>query len=113
MPAYLIAICRNVTDRKRLEDYWANVGPTFEGFGIKPLASYTPFEVLEPGGPVEGVVLIEFPSMETAKRWYTSAAYQEVKKQRQAGAEFEFILVDGGRTPPAARMPHSTTKEMV
>lgn len=83
MPAYLIAICRSVSDRQGLEDYWANVGP------------------------VEGVVLIEFPSMDAAKAWYTSAAYQEVKRYRQGAAEFELIIVDGGRTPPSERMPHT------
>ena len=107
MPAYLIAICRNVRERQGLEDYWANVGPTFEGVGTKPLAVYTPFEVLESTGPVEGVVLIEFPSMEAAKRWYERPAYQAVKRHRQSAAEFELILVDGGRTPPSDRMPHT------
>jgi uncharacterized protein (DUF1330 family) len=107
MPAYLIAICRGVSNRKGLEDYWANVGPTFEGVGTQPLGVYTPFEVLEPAGPVEGVVLIEFPSMEDAKRWHTSAAYQEVKRHRQGAAEFELILVDGGWTPPSERMPQT------
>jgi uncharacterized protein (DUF1330 family) len=107
MPAYLIAICRGVRDRQGLEDYWANVGHTFEGVGTKPLGVYTPFEVLESTGPAEGVVLIEFPSMDAAKGWYASAAYQEVKRHRQGAAEFELILVDGGRTPPTDRMPHT------
>jgi uncharacterized protein (DUF1330 family) len=112
MPAYLISICRSVSDRRGLEAYWANVAPSFEGVGTQPLAVYTPFEVLEPAaGPVEGVVLIEFPSMEAARRWYTSAEYQEAKRHRQGAAEFELILVDGGWTPPAERM--LATKEKV
>jgi uncharacterized protein (DUF1330 family) len=83
MAAYLISICKSVTDRRRLEDYWANVAPSFEGYGAKPFAAYTPFEVLEGGTGVKGIVLFEFPSVEIAKRWYTSSAYQDVKRRRR------------------------------
>jgi uncharacterized protein (DUF1330 family) len=43
--------------------------------------------------------------VEAAKRWYFSDAYQEVKRRRLGAAEFELILVDGGLTPAAERMP--------
>lgn len=107
MPAYLISLCRHVTDRKRLEDYWANVAPAFKGFDAKPLVAYAPFEVLEGDGSVRGVVLFEFPSMEEARNWYTSAAYREVKKRREGAANFDLILVEGGFVPAAERMPES------
>jgi uncharacterized protein (DUF1330 family) len=105
MPAYLISLCRDVTDRKRLEDYWANVAPAFNGFEAKPLVAYTPFEILEGDGGVLGVVLFEFPSMEAARRWYSSSAYQEVKKRRAGAANFDLVLVEGGVVPAADRMP--------
>jgi uncharacterized protein (DUF1330 family) len=69
MAAYLISICRGVSHRRRLEEYWAKVGPTFEGSGAKPLVADRPFEILEPGPQkVEGVVLFEFPSIECGFR---------------------------------------------
>lgn len=105
MAAYHIAICRSVSDRRRLEDYWAHVAPSFEGFDAKPLVAYAPFEVLEGDANAKGIVLFEFPSMEVAKRWYFSDAYQEVKQRRLGAAEFELILVDGGWKPAAERMP--------
>ncbi len=105
MAAYLFAICRSVSDRRRLEDYWAHVAPSFEGFDAKPLVAYAPFEVLEGDANAKGIVLFEFPSMEVAKRWYFSDAYQEVKQRRLGAAEFELILVDGGWKPAAERMP--------
>jgi uncharacterized protein (DUF1330 family) len=105
MAAYLISICRSVADRGRLEDYWAHAAPTFEGFDAKPLAAYPPFEVLEGQSDAKGIVLFEFSSMEVAKRWYTSDAYQEVQQRRLGAAEFELLLVDGGWTPAAERMP--------
>ena len=105
MAAYLISICRSVSDRGRLEDYWAHVAPSFEGFDAKPLVAYAPFEVLEGDANAKGIVLFEFPSMEVAKRWYFSDAYQAVKQRRLGAAEFELILVDGGWKPAAERMP--------
>jgi len=110
MPAYLISLCRDVTDRRHLEDYWANVAPAFKGFEAKPLVAYAPFEILEgAGGGVLGVVLFEFPSMDEARRWYTSPAYQEVKKLREGAANFDLILVEGGVVPAAERMPKSNS----
>jgi len=108
MPAYLISLCRQVSDRKRLEAYWANVAPAFKGIQAKPLVAYTPFEVLEGDGDFQGVVLFEFASMEEARRWYSSEAYQEVKKLREGAADFDLLLVDGGVVSAAAeRMPKS------
>jgi uncharacterized protein (DUF1330 family) len=105
MTAYLISICRSVSDRNRLEDYWAHAAPTFEGFDATPLVAYAPFEVLEGDATAKGIVLFEFPSMEAAKRWYFSDAYQEVQQRRRGAAEFELILVDGELTPAVERLP--------
>lgn len=105
MPAYLISICKGVTNRAALEDYWANARPTFEGTNATPLVAYKPFEVLEGTGPVEGVVLFEFPSMEVARSWYHGEAYQAVKRRRDGAAEFQLILVESGWLPAAERMP--------
>jgi uncharacterized protein (DUF1330 family) len=106
MPAYLISLCRQITDRKHLEDYWANVAPAFKDVMAKPLVAYSPFEVLEGNDNVRGVVLFEFSSMEEARRWYNSAAYQQVKKLREGAADFDLILVDGGVVSAAEkRMP--------
>src|SRR5215467_7287384 len=108
MPAYLISLCRHVSDRKALEDYWANVKPAFEGVTAKPLIAYTPFEMLEGDSSVQGVVLFEFSSMEEARRWYNSDAYQNAKARRKGAANFDLILVDGGVVSAAEeRMPES------
>ena len=105
MPAYLISICKRVSNRQALEDYWANARPTFEGTNATPLVAYTQFEVFEGEGPVEGIVLFEFPSVDVARRWYHSEEYQEVKRKRDGAAEFHLILVDGGWVSGDDRMP--------
>jgi uncharacterized protein (DUF1330 family) len=108
VPAYLIATVRSVKDRRGMEEYWSRAGATFEGSGAKPLAVYTSFTLLEGKGPVEGVVTIEFPDVEAARRWYGSAAYQAVKQYREGAADIEVILVEGGVVAaPDQRMPHT------
>jgi uncharacterized protein (DUF1330 family) len=111
MPAYVIATTRGVNDRRALEEYWSRAGVTFEGTGAKPLVIYMPFKLLEGKGPVEGVALIEFPDMESANRWYESAAYQAVMQYRVGAADVEVILVDGCEVAAEDRMPN--TKENV
>jgi uncharacterized protein (DUF1330 family) len=107
MPAYVIATTKGVNDRRGLEEYWSRAGVTFEGTGAKRLAIYTPFKLLEGKGPIEGVTLIEFPDMESASRWYESAAYQAVKQYRVGAADIELILVDGGAVAAEDRMPNT------
>jgi uncharacterized protein (DUF1330 family) len=107
--AYLVYICRNVTDRLELEKYWSQVGSTLEGTGAENLAAYTHFDVLEKDSEnVEGVVLTRFPSMQAAKDWYHGAAYNEVHKRRVKAAKYLGILVEGGWLPPEQRMPETT-----
>ena len=108
MPAYFIALCRGVRDRRALEEYWSAVPPTFQGFGAKPLSVYTPLTLVEHSGhPLEGAVLIEFPDLTAAKSWYESPAYQKVKEIRIGAADAEIFIIDGGVTPLKERMPQT------
>jgi uncharacterized protein (DUF1330 family) len=107
MSAYVIAVTKSVHDRRRLEEYWARAGVTFEGTGAEPLVIYKPFKLLEGKGPIEGVALVAFPDMDTASLWYESAAYKEVKKYRDGAIDLELILVDGGTVDVEDRMPNT------
>ena len=109
MAAYLLYICKDVTDRKELDTYWAKIGPTLKGSGAENLAVYTKLEVLEGNQPVEGVVLTKFPSTEAAKAWYNSPEYVEVRQHRTRGAKYLGVLIEGGWLPPEQRMPHTKT----
>jgi uncharacterized protein (DUF1330 family) len=107
MAAYMIVLIRNVQRREGLERYWEHVGRTFAGSGAKPLSIYAPFQTIEGEAPLQGVGLVEFPSIEAARNWYFSDQYQAVKTHRAGAAEIELILADGAIvTDPALRMPH-------
>jgi uncharacterized protein (DUF1330 family) len=59
------------------------------------LAAYGRHDVLE-GPEVEGVAIAEFPSLEEAREWYESPAYQQAAKHRFKGAIYRGLVVQGG-----------------
>jgi uncharacterized protein (DUF1330 family) len=85
MAAYIVFTREKTLDRSELEAYWAKVPPTLDGRPIKVLAAYGRHVTLE-GPEVEGVVIAEFPTLEEARAWYDSAAYQEAAQHRHLGA---------------------------
>jgi len=53
------------------------------------------FEVLEGDWHPHRLILLEFESVEQAKRWYNSAEYASVKGIRHRTANTDFVLVQG------------------
>ena len=94
MPAYLVFERDSTQNHVELETYWSKVKATLEGQPVKILAAYGQHEVLE-GPPIEGAVIAEFPTLEAAKAWYFSPAYQEVAKHRKKGASYRGFIVAG------------------
>jgi uncharacterized protein (DUF1330 family) len=94
MAAFMVFIREKTLDQPELEAYWAKIGATLEGRPIKILAAYGRHVTLE-GPEVEGVVVAEFPTLEEARAWYDSPAYQEVAQHRFRGAIYRGLIVEG------------------
>ena len=94
MPAFMVFIREKTLDKSELEAYWAKIRATLEGRPIKILAAYGKHVTLE-GPEVEGVVVAEFPTLEEARAWYDSPAYQEVAQHRFRGAIYRGLIVEG------------------
>ena len=94
MAAYIVFTRESTRNASELETYSQKVGPTLAGHPITVLAAYGHHEVLE-GPDVEGVVILEFPSLDEAKAWYDSPAYREVREHRFRGAEYRAVIVEG------------------
>jgi uncharacterized protein (DUF1330 family) len=94
MPAFMVFIREKTFDQPELEAYWAKIRATLEGCPIKILAAYGRHVTLE-GPEVEGVVVAEFPTLEEARAWYDSPAYQEVAQHRFRGAIYRGLIVEG------------------
>ena len=102
MAAYIV-ISRTHTRNQEALGRYSELAPTFmAGHTAKFLARFGPFEVKE-GAGVEGVAIIEFPTIEEAKAWYDSPAYQEASRHRYLGADYSIIIVDGSSAVPAPR----------
>ena len=51
--------------------------------------------VLEGDWQPKRLVLLEFPDLDTAKRFYESPEYQEAKRLREGAAGFNMVAVEG------------------
>jgi uncharacterized protein (DUF1330 family) len=94
MAAYIVFIKEREHDASIMADYGAKAGPTLADHTAKPLVAYGAIETLE-GPEAQGCVLIEFPTMEAARAWYASDAYQDARKLRFAGADYRVFLTQG------------------
>ena len=94
MAAYAIFIRDNTHDAAGLATYMEKVGGTLAGHPVKVLAAYGRQAVLE-GPQVEGVVVLEFPTLDAAKAWYDSPAYREVREHRFLSSTYRAVIVEG------------------
>lgn len=94
MSAYVVFIREKTLDQAELEKYWETVKESLEGRPLKVLAAYGKHTVLE-GPEVEGVVIAEFPTLEEARAWYDSPAYQNAAQHRYRGAVYRGLIVEG------------------
>jgi len=90
----VVLIRERVTNPAELETYGQMAPRAREGHAITPLAFYGAPDVLE-GPPIEGVVIHRFPTLEDARRWYDSPAYQAARGHRQRGADYRVFIVEG------------------
>lgn len=94
MTAYIIFMRERTNDAAELETYASMTSAAREGHDIRALHKYGRFEVRE-GNPVEGVVLLEFPTFEAAQAWYDSPKYQAAAAHRFKGSDYRMVIVDG------------------
>jgi len=91
---YIVFTRDKTKDQAEMDTYSKMAGPASAGHNMTPHVIYGRHEVLE-GPPVEGVVILSFPTFAEAKAWYESPAYTEAKKHRFAGADYRAVIVEG------------------
>ncbi len=94
MAAYVI-VDLEVTDPEGLREYQKRAGSTLESYGGKYLVRGGTYETLEGDWHPHRLVMLEFPSVEQAKRWYNSDEYASLKDIRLKTANTQLILVQG------------------
>lgn len=94
MAAYIVFTREKLCDKAEFDTYSKMAGATMAGHTVKPHVVYGKCETLE-GAPIEGAVIVEFPTMEAAKAWYDSPAYREAREHRFKGADYRVFITEG------------------
>lgn len=94
MPAYLIAEVE-VTDPVSYDRYRARTPDVIAAHGGRFLVRGGAVDAKEGAPPAGRVVVVEFPDMAAARRFYDSADYQEILPLRLAGSRGRLYLVEG------------------
>jgi uncharacterized protein (DUF1330 family) len=90
---YLIAEV-DVQDPATFQKYSKQVPGTIEPFGGRYLVRGGKIQALEGEAPTRSVVIV-FDSVEKARAWYDSPAYQAIKPIRQSSAKGRNFIVEG------------------
>lgn len=95
MPAYVIFLRESpVHDPAAMAIYSGGSRDRPRDPKLKPLAVYGALEALEGQSP-DGVVILEFPTVEDARNWYYSPAYQAAAEHRKKAADYRAVIVQG------------------
>lgn len=94
MPAYVV-VETLITDPERYEGYKALSPAAVAAFGGRFLARGGAIDVLEGDWRPPRVVIVEFPDLETARRFYESPQYREAIRARDGAAVFRMVAVEG------------------
>lgn len=96
MTVYAIAQLR-FTDRAAYDRYQARFLDVFTRYSGTLLAADESPQILEGSSDREKVVLMSFPDEASFRAWANSPEYQEISKDRRAGADSLVMLVEGLR----------------
>lgn len=94
MPAYVI-VETDINDPQQYEQYKAASPGAVASGGGRFVARGGELAVLEGDWHPSRVVILEFPDVEAAKRWYDSPEYVEARKLREGAANLRMVAVQG------------------
>jgi uncharacterized protein (DUF1330 family) len=94
MPAYLI-VETDITDPEQYEQYKAASPGAVAAGGGRFVVRGGETAVLEGDWNPKRLVLVEFPDLEAAKRFYDSPQYQAAKALREGAAQLNMVAVEG------------------
>ena len=94
MAAYIVVEV-DVKDPERYADYRSMVPASLAVYGGKFLIRGGQVENLEGDWEPQRFVMIQFDSVEQAKRWWDSEEYREARNLRQATSDTRMIVVEG------------------
>src|SRR4051794_25109259 len=94
MPAYVI-VETDVHNPEQYEHYKAASPGAVAAGGGRFVVRGGELAVLEGDWHLKRLVVVEFESLEAAKRFYESDRYQEAKRLREGAADLRMVAVEG------------------
>ena len=94
MPAYVI-VETDVHDPEQYERYKAASPGAVHAGGGRFVVRGGELAVLEGDWSPSRLVILEFPDLEAARRWYDSPEYVEARKLREGAANLRVVAVQG------------------
>lgn len=94
MPAYIV-VDGEVTDPVRYEAYKKLAQTAIAKHGGRYLVRGGETSVLEGGWQPNRIVVLEFPSANAIRRFYSSPEYRAARAQREGAAKMNMIAVEG------------------
>jgi len=94
MPAYIV-VTIDVKDPVTYEMYKKAAPGSIAAYGGRYIARGGSLHTLEGTWAPRRLVILEFPSMEKAKAWWSSPEYREARDLRQSCADAEMVVVEG------------------
>jgi uncharacterized protein (DUF1330 family) len=94
MPAYVI-VETDIVDAAQYERYKAASPAAIAAGGGRFLVRGGELAVLEGDWEPSRLVVLEFPDLAAARRWYESEVYDEAKKLRAGAARLQMVAVQG------------------
>ena len=88
-----VILTEAIKDREGMKAYAQAAGPTMGGANV--LAVDAAPKVVEGTWHGDQTVVLEFESVDAARAWYESEAYQKAAKLRQAAADCNVVIVAG------------------
>lgn len=92
---YVIVQVSEIQDPAAYDIYRPLAGAAVAAHGGRFIVRGGAAERFEGEGPAGRNVVIEFPSVEAAQRWYQSPEYQEALKIRFAASTGTLVIVEG------------------
>jgi uncharacterized protein (DUF1330 family) len=95
MPAYMLFIREGaIRNQSELDIYSSLNRKSPRDPKLTPLVVYGAIEAVEGTAP-DGMVMLQFPTVEDAKAWYNSPAYQAAIPHRKKAADYRALIVQG------------------
>lgn len=102
MPAYVV-VDVDMRDAEAYKDYRAKAPPIIAAHGGRYITRGGAIDHVEPGWDVKRFVMLEFPSMAAARKWYSSPEYQKILPIRLNSTKTRMMFVEG--IEPGAPLP--------